>query len=124
MTSDPALAARARSWLFDKNLPIWRTHGWDTKHGGFHERLSQDFKPIELGYKRLLVQCRQIYCYSHACIMGHRGFFERGDFSHHGSKSLRDRGRYFFWSHDSKRAVNLGREQSVWICGRLIHEIG
>ncbi len=77
MTSDPALAARARNWLFDRHLPIWRTHGWDAKHGGFHERLSQDFKPIELGYKRLLVQCRQLYCYSHACIMGRRGDNER-----------------------------------------------
>ena len=77
MTSDPALAARARDWLFDRHLPIWRTHGWDAKHGGFHERLSQDLRPVELGYKRLLVQCRQLYCYSHACILGHRGDNER-----------------------------------------------
>ncbi|MBL8691407.1 MAG: AGE family epimerase/isomerase [Rhodospirillaceae bacterium] len=77
MTSDPALAARARDWLFDKHLPIWRTHGWDARHGGFHERLNQDLKPVELGYKRLLVQCRQLYCYSHACILGHRGDNER-----------------------------------------------
>lgn len=77
MTSDPALAARARSWLFDHHLPIWRTHGWDKKHGGFHERLQPDLTPYELGYKRLVVQCRQIYCYSQACLMGQRGDNER-----------------------------------------------
>jgi mannose/cellobiose epimerase-like protein (N-acyl-D-glucosamine 2-epimerase family) len=71
------LAGEARNWLFDKHLPIWRTHGWDQKNGGFHERLHPDLTPYDLGYKRLVVQCRQIYVYSHACLMGHRGDNER-----------------------------------------------
>jgi mannose/cellobiose epimerase-like protein (N-acyl-D-glucosamine 2-epimerase family) len=77
MTAETELAARARAWLLDRHLPIWRTHGWDAKHGGFHERLHPDLTPTELGYKRLVVQCRQIYVYSHACLLGQRGDNER-----------------------------------------------
>ena len=77
MTADRDLAQRLRTWLFDKHLPIWRTRGWDERYGGFHERLQPDLTPYELGYKRLVVQCRQIYGFSHACLLGHRGANEK-----------------------------------------------
>jgi len=77
MTAASDLAGRARTWLFDRHLPIWRTHGWDARNGGFHERLHPDLTPYELGYKRLVVQCRQLYVYSHACLLGRRGDNER-----------------------------------------------
>ena len=34
--------------------------------GGFFERLASDCSPIDLGYSRLLTQCRQIYVCSNA----------------------------------------------------------
>lgn len=108
MTSDSALAARARAWLFDKHLPIWRTRGWDRRHGGFHERLQPDLTPVELGYKRLVVQCRQIYVYSHACLLGHRGDNERVAregyaFLMHHYRDKRNGGWYFTVTPDGQK---------------------
>lgn len=38
----------------------------DRGRGGFHERLGPDLAPLDLGCKRLVVQCRQIYLWSDA----------------------------------------------------------
>jgi mannose/cellobiose epimerase-like protein (N-acyl-D-glucosamine 2-epimerase family) len=40
--------------------------------GGFHERLDYSFRPLPLGRKRLLVQCRQLYVLSEAALAGDR----------------------------------------------------
>ncbi|MEE8141913.1 MAG: AGE family epimerase/isomerase [Planctomycetota bacterium] len=63
-------ARRLRTYLFDGLLPLTRDCFVDRKFGGFHERLDSSGKPIRLGYKRLLVQCRQIYLLSHAALTG------------------------------------------------------
>ncbi|MCI0650955.1 MAG: AGE family epimerase/isomerase [Planctomycetes bacterium] len=60
---------RIRTLLFDKLLPLWSMHGIDQRNGGFHERLDARLAPLPLGYKRLVVQCRQIYLFSHAALL-------------------------------------------------------
>jgi mannose-6-phosphate isomerase len=72
MTNDAP--ARFRAIMLERHLPLWAEHGWDRRHGGFHERLDRDLKPIELGYKRLLVQCRQLYSFSQAVLLGERRY--------------------------------------------------
>ncbi len=47
-------------------VPNWFEKFSDKVNGGFYERLDRDFKPIDVGYKRLLTQCRQLYIYVHA----------------------------------------------------------
>ena len=64
------LADRCREYLFQKLLPIGRDFGWDATRGGFHERLDDRCRPISLGYKRLVVQARQIFTFTHAVAMG------------------------------------------------------
>ena len=44
-------------------VPKWFRVFSDDVNGGFHERLDRDFKPLPMGYKRLLTQCRQLYIY-------------------------------------------------------------
>jgi mannose/cellobiose epimerase-like protein (N-acyl-D-glucosamine 2-epimerase family) len=56
----------------DKHLELWRTRGRDRQHGSFHERLSAEGNPLALGYKRLLVQCRQIFAHSLASRFGYK----------------------------------------------------
>ena len=58
-------------WLYQRTLPIWQQHGVDREAGGFHERLGPDCRPITSDGKRLVVQARQIYVFSHAAICGH-----------------------------------------------------
>ncbi len=47
-------------------VPKWFDFFSDETLGGFHERLDTHFKPIPMGYKRLLTQCRQLYIYVYA----------------------------------------------------------
>lgn len=47
-------------------VPKWYAVFSDCVHGGFHERLDENFQPLPLGYKRLITQCRQLYIYTHA----------------------------------------------------------
>ena len=63
-------AARARDWLIDTALPFWGTTGFDAKTGGFHERCSLDGTPIDDTSRRLMVQARQIFVFSHAHVLG------------------------------------------------------
>lgn len=56
-------------WLFEKALPHWRVHGTDTTLGGFAERLTLSGIPDKAGIKRIRVQARQIYVFSHASMI-------------------------------------------------------
>ncbi len=51
--------------LLHRWVPKWHGAFCDPA-GGFHERLGRSFKPLPLGYKRLLTQCRQLAMYAHA----------------------------------------------------------
>jgi len=83
----------------EQHLALWRTRGRDRLHGGFHERLDAKGTPLAVGYKRLMVQCRQIFAHSLAAGLGFR---ESGDAAHQGFQFLRRhyrderRGGWFF----------------------------
>ena len=57
-------------WIKNEALPFWATVGFDRARGGFHERLDLAGKPIVDVPQRLMVQCRQLYVYSHAGLLG------------------------------------------------------
>jgi mannose/cellobiose epimerase-like protein (N-acyl-D-glucosamine 2-epimerase family) len=59
-----------RQWMFEKALPFWGSIGRDGDNG-FAEQLSLDGAPTTVSYKRLRVQARQIYVYSHASTLGY-----------------------------------------------------
>ena len=65
-----AAQQRLHDWLYERTLPFWQQHGIDRESGGFHERLDLDCRPILSDGKRLIVQARQIYVFSQACIGG------------------------------------------------------
>ena len=73
----PAIAASAaiRSWVFDKALPFWASHGLDADNGGYVEQLTLQGGDAEVGFKRTRVTARQIYVFSHAAMLG----WERGN---------------------------------------------
>lgn len=56
------------NWLYKRTLPVWQQIGVDWDAGGFHERLNTSLQPIASDNKRLIVQARQIYVFSHAAI--------------------------------------------------------
>jgi mannose/cellobiose epimerase-like protein (N-acyl-D-glucosamine 2-epimerase family) len=56
----------------DKHLALWRGRGRDSAYGGFHERLDATGNPVATGYKRLLVQCRQVFAHSLGVELGFR----------------------------------------------------
>jgi mannose/cellobiose epimerase-like protein (N-acyl-D-glucosamine 2-epimerase family) len=62
-------ATRVETWLREQALPLWAGVGLDAQHG-FVERLSLDGIPDLEAPKRLRVQARQIYVYSHAALLG------------------------------------------------------
>ncbi|MAY61720.1 MAG: phosphoheptose isomerase [Rhizobiales bacterium] len=62
-----------RKWLFESALPLWSTAGLDLINGGVYEALHHDGTPADLGFKRLRVLARQIYCFSHARMLGWNG---------------------------------------------------
>lgn len=73
---------RITNWLRDAALPLWSSVGLDPV-GGFAERLTMDGKPDYAAPKRVRVQARQIYVFSHADLLGlwsggvelaHRGY--------------------------------------------------
>jgi mannose/cellobiose epimerase-like protein (N-acyl-D-glucosamine 2-epimerase family) len=63
--------ADVRRWMFDEALPFWSTAGLDPC--GFVEQVALDGSPAPAGFKRMRVQARQIYVYSHAHLMGWSG---------------------------------------------------
>jgi mannose-6-phosphate isomerase len=50
--------------MTDVILPSWMERGWDSDHGGFHERQDEVGEPIDLGYKRLTSTARQLFVLS------------------------------------------------------------
>lgn len=63
-------ATQIRTWLTDEALPLWSHAGLDDEAGGFVEKLTLDGRPLLDADKRLRVQARQIYVYSHAHLLG------------------------------------------------------
>lgn len=63
------MTTRIRRWLRDDALPLWSDMGVD-RGLGFVERLGWDGRPDLLAAKRIRVQARQIYVFSHAAIVG------------------------------------------------------
>lgn len=62
-------ADRLLRWLQDSALPLWSTVGVDGEYG-FVERLTREGVPDFAAPKRLRVQARQIYVFSHAHLLG------------------------------------------------------
>lgn len=56
-------------WLFGSAVPYWISHGID-RHGLAYEELEFDGTPKELGYRRSLVQFRQVYVFARAALAG------------------------------------------------------
>ncbi|MEP4377811.1 MAG: AGE family epimerase/isomerase [Alphaproteobacteria bacterium] len=63
-------AAHIHEWLSRQALPLWSHAGFDDAAGGFVECLTLDGKPLIDQAKRMRVQARQIYVYSHAHLLG------------------------------------------------------
>lgn len=63
-------ATQIHEWLTEQALPLWSDAGLDMQAGGFVEKLALDGKPLLESDKRMRVQARQIYVYSHAHILG------------------------------------------------------
>lgn len=51
-------------------LPRWKDAGFDDKRGCFREQLQPNLNPLETGFNRLLVQCRQVFSFSEGSLMG------------------------------------------------------
>jgi mannose/cellobiose epimerase-like protein (N-acyl-D-glucosamine 2-epimerase family) len=63
-------ADRILAWLAHEALPLWSHAGLDSSAGGFTEALTLDGRPLHDRDKRLRVQARQTYVYSHAHLLG------------------------------------------------------
>ncbi|HEY3813134.1 MAG TPA: AGE family epimerase/isomerase [Caulobacteraceae bacterium] len=72
----PALIGRASAWTFEAALPLWASTGLDAPGLGFVERLDRDGRVEPLDFKRLRVQARQVYVFSHAQVLGWDGGLE------------------------------------------------
>lgn len=68
-TSHSAESEFMGRWLLESALPFWMEQGFD--HQGLaYEELGFDGRPKELGYRRSLVQFRQIYVLAQAALLG------------------------------------------------------
>lgn len=63
-------AALIHDWLTRQALPLWSHAGYDDAVGGFVESLTLDGQPLLDRDKRMRVQARQIYVFSHAHRLG------------------------------------------------------
>lgn len=61
--------------LLRRRVPKWYEAFYDPATGGFFERLGHSFKPIYTGERRLLIQCRLLAMFSHACRQKEAGSF-------------------------------------------------
>lgn len=73
MSDLQARAERLAHWLYQDALPLWADVGVDRARGGFFECLTLDGRPAEDLDKRMRVQARQVYVYSHAAVLGWDG---------------------------------------------------
>ncbi len=62
--------ARFADWMFQDALPVWSAVGFDGPGLGFHEHLTLAGMPADVPFKRIRVQARQIYVFSHAHLLG------------------------------------------------------
>jgi mannose/cellobiose epimerase-like protein (N-acyl-D-glucosamine 2-epimerase family) len=90
MPEPGAYAKRVRHWLFEETLPLWSSQGVDRIHGGFHEALTFQGKPV-LREKRMRTIARQIYAFSIAGQMGWDGPVK--ELMGHGIDFIASRGR-------------------------------
>ncbi len=60
---------KIESWMFERALPHWHEQGVDRARGGFTERLTISGVPDGVDFKRIRVQARQIYVFSHAALI-------------------------------------------------------
>ena len=67
---------RVHHWLFQETLPLWSTVGVDERHGGFHDALGFDGKPL-MKPKRMRTQARQVYAFAVAKARGWDGPADR-----------------------------------------------
>ncbi|WFP75906.1 mannose-1-phosphate guanylyltransferase/mannose-6-phosphate isomerase [Mesorhizobium sp. WSM4906] len=67
---------RVEHWLFDETLPLWSASGVDDVHGGFHEALGFDARPLGKP-KRMRTMARQIYAFAVAKERGWTGPADR-----------------------------------------------
>lgn len=63
---------RVEHWLFEETMPLWSTAGVDDVHGGFHEALGFDGRPLNKP-KRMRTMARQIYAFAVAKERGWDG---------------------------------------------------
>lgn len=71
--ADTRVYERFRRWMIDAALPLWAGEGRDPDGYGFEERLTLAGVREDPGFKRVRVQARQIYVYSHASLLGWPG---------------------------------------------------
>ena len=62
--------AQIRNWLGECALPLWSGTGLDASVGGFFDDLTATGKAVQNVPKRLRVQARQVYVFSHAHLLG------------------------------------------------------
>ena len=66
----PTAHAAFRGWMFGQALPFWAGAGNDAPGRGVREALHLDGSPAGLPFKRMRVQARQVYAFSHAALLG------------------------------------------------------
>ncbi len=59
-----------RDWMFGCALPFWRDAGHEGPEGGASEALALDGGHGGAAFKRMRVQARQLYVFSHAALLG------------------------------------------------------
>jgi mannose/cellobiose epimerase-like protein (N-acyl-D-glucosamine 2-epimerase family) len=59
-----------KSWLIEQALPFWSSTGFDRATLLFEERMDFSGRPLRAAPRRLMAQCRQIYVFSHATLLG------------------------------------------------------
>jgi mannose/cellobiose epimerase-like protein (N-acyl-D-glucosamine 2-epimerase family) len=96
---------KARSWLFEQALPLWSQLGVDGDWG-FVEHLSLNARPAKVDYKRLRVQARQVYVFSHASLLGYP---QGSDVAAGGWRFMLEHG----WLRSGGWARRLGRRGGV-----------
>lgn len=112
MTNFSEQAHRLIEWCKNDALPFWAKNGVDPD-GGFYEDLALDGSPNTLSLRRVQVQARQCYVYSHAANMG--WYPKAQTVSDHGWHYLTTKG---FQSN------RLSSEQSFYGCAHLLKPSG
>ena len=62
--------SRFERWMVEDALPVWAEKALDAPGLGFREDLTLDGFPSDTPFKRMRVQARQVYVFSHAHVLG------------------------------------------------------